>query len=166
MYRSKKNSSAPTIGRKITQRQNALRGRAIHAADPRHLVFYEPTLFAAFGAPYDFGKPGDSRSAISFHAYCLDPAVPAQAVPSALDVGELRSHLRVHLPEYMVPAMFVVLHALPLTPNGKIDRKSLPSPYEQASTPRAQYAAPASELETTLARFMRGDAVRVDKFRT
>ncbi|MCW2940988.1 MAG: endoglycoceramidase [Actinomycetia bacterium] len=54
---------------------------AIHAVDPRHLVFYEPTLFAAFGAPYDFGKPGDSRSAISFHAYCLDPAVPAQTVP-------------------------------------------------------------------------------------
>ena len=32
------------------------------------------------------------------------------------------------LPDYMVPADFVILPVLPLTPNGKIDRKALPKP--------------------------------------
>lgn len=40
--------------------------------------------------------------------------------------GNLRSSLRVALPEYMIPSSFVALEAMPLTPSGKIDRRSLP----------------------------------------
>jgi len=40
----------------------------------------------------------------------------------------LREHLRERLPDYMVPATFVVLPALPLTGSGKIDHQALPEP--------------------------------------
>ena len=87
---------------------------------------------------------------------------PAQATPTALDLGDLRSHLRAHLPEYMVPAAFVVMTALPLTPNGKIDRKALPTGQAQAPAQRAEYAAPTNDLEGTIVRIWQ-DLLGIDQ---
>ncbi|CAQ85107.1 MULTISPECIES: non-ribosomal peptide synthase/polyketide synthase [Photorhabdus] len=69
-------------------------------------------------------------------------------------VNNLRSHLSIILPDYMVPAAFVRLDAFPLTPNGKLDRRALPVPGEEDFA-RQVYAAPQGEIETILAAIWR-----------
>ncbi|ASS75376.1 hypothetical protein CIG75_10485 [Tumebacillus algifaecis] len=63
---------------------------------------------------------------------------------SAPTVSELREHLQVALPDYMVPSAFVYLSEFPLNPNGKIDRKRLPEP---EWTSEEGYAAPRTQVE-------------------
>ncbi|MEK2479712.1 non-ribosomal peptide synthetase, partial [Streptomyces noursei] len=55
----------------------------------------------------------------------------AYLVPSdnaAINPSHVRERLAGELPDYMIPAAFVILETLPLTPNGKVDRKALPAP--------------------------------------
>ncbi|OEV13581.1 amino acid adenylation domain-containing protein [Streptomyces nanshensis] len=58
-----------------------------------------------------------------------------------LDPAALRDELAAHLPQFMVPALFVRIDRVPLTPNGKADRRALPSPQ---AAPRAEEAERAS----------------------
>jgi non-ribosomal peptide synthase protein (TIGR01720 family) len=52
-------------------------------------------------------------------------AYVAHSSDIAPDAGELRRHLQGKLPDYMIPAEFVLLADLPRTANGKIDRRAL-----------------------------------------
>ncbi|KZN55996.1 non-ribosomal peptide synthetase, partial [Pseudoalteromonas luteoviolacea] len=61
----------------------------------------------------------------------------------------VREQLRKTLPDYMVPAAFVVLEALPLNTNGKLDRNALPEPDLDRLT--VEYSAPQTETEKALA---------------
>ncbi len=69
---------------------------------------------------------------------------------SELSLGELRQQLAANLPDYMLPAAFVVLPSLPLNANGKLDRSLLPVPDTDISLGR-EYQAPQGEAETALA---------------
>ena len=68
----------------------------------------------------------------------------------APDVDELRRQLKARLPEYMVPAAFVVCASLPLTVNGKVDRRALPVPVGERVAEDG-YVAPRGAAEQVLA---------------
>lgn len=65
------------------------------------------------------------------------------------DAATLRSQLKQHVPDYMVPSAFIAIEQIPLTPNGKINRKALPSP-EAKHLERDSYTPPRDELEASL----------------
>jgi hypothetical protein len=65
-------------------------------------------------------------------------------------VPDLRRHLAAALPDYMVPAAFVLLPALPLTANGKVDRRALPDPVAAPAARGADYVAPRTPTEEKL----------------
>jgi amino acid adenylation domain-containing protein len=85
--------------------------------------------------------PGDKRLV----AYVVSDAQQPASGP------ELRAHLREKLPEYMIPAAFVMLDKLPVTPNNKIDRHALPA--LDATRPHLDqtFVAPRTELEQIIA---------------
>ncbi|MGC4792029.1 amino acid adenylation domain-containing protein [Micromonospora sp. DT178] len=86
-------------------------------------------------------QPGEKG--LVAYLVCRDGTPPA--------VAELRAHLRDRLPDYMVPAQWMVLDALPLTTSKKVDRRALPAPTPvRADTGRA-YEAPRTPLEEAVA---------------
>ena len=85
-------------------------------------------------------NPGDKRLV----AYLI------AAAGKKLDVELLRSELKEKLPEYMVPARFVIVEAFPMTTSGKVDRKALPAPPIEHEGSTAS-VAPRNELESRLA---------------
>ncbi|BAY60048.1 amino acid adenylation domain-containing protein [Calothrix brevissima NIES-22] len=68
-----------------------------------------------------------------------------------IPVKTLRAFLGEKLPEFMIPAAFVILDNLPLTPNGKVDRRSLPVPEVTIWESESEYIAPRTVVEEVLA---------------
>ncbi|MCP4157039.1 MAG: hypothetical protein GY757_55515, partial [bacterium] len=73
---------------------------------------------------------------------------PPDAAEPMENTGHYRDYLSQNLPEYMVPAYFVILDKIPLTTTGKIDRRALPK-HKIAAT--GTYNAPRDEKEEKLA---------------
>jgi amino acid adenylation domain-containing protein len=79
-------------------------------------------------------QPGDRRLA----AYLV---AARELAPGDLAPARLRERLRQSLPEYMIPAAFVLLQGLPRTATGKVDRRALPAPATGQGAPDGQAAS-------------------------
>jgi amino acid adenylation domain-containing protein len=94
----------------------------------------------------------------SFVTACSDDSgetrLIAYVVPVAnerLSADELRRFLADHLPEFMVPSVFVSIAGLPFTAHGKVDRAALPSPTSENILHDGSSETPQSEIEQWLA---------------
>ncbi|EZP30954.1 non-ribosomal peptide synthase/polyketide synthase [Pseudomonas sp. RIT288] len=116
--------------------QVKIRGLRIELGEIQaHLAHVDGVREAAVLARADVA--GDQRLVAYYSGECLEN-------------DQLRSQMLKHLPDYMVPAVFVHLPALPLSPNGKLDRQALPAPDQTALLTR-EYEAPIGEVETVIA---------------
>nr|QEO74614.1 condensation domain-containing protein [uncultured bacterium] len=119
--------------------QVKVRGFRIELSEIENLLLGHPAIAAAAVSLQE------RESAKSLVAYVVPHAGPA------VSTSELRRYLQQHLPEYMVPSVYMILEELPLTPNGKVDRKSLPVPDGAQPEFEHEYVMPQNEVEEILA---------------
>ena len=126
-----------------------------------HFVGRNDSLLKLRGFRIDLGDvecalrqvPGVFDACVSLHRGRLGDGLVAYVATEVADgatAATVEAGLRERLPDYMVPAAFVMLEQLPRTPNGKIDRKALPAPDDRAEG-AAAYEPPASEIERSIA---------------
>ncbi|WP_085316157.1 non-ribosomal peptide synthetase [Derxia lacustris] len=118
--------------------QLKLRGFRIEPAEIEARLLALPGIAAAVVLARADGPGG----AVRLVAYV------AGSGPERPDPRALRRALADSLPDYMVPAAFVVLDALPVNTAGKLDRSALPAPEAPAEADRV---APVGDLEERLA---------------
>jgi amino acid adenylation domain-containing protein len=122
-------------------------------------------------------EPGEIEAALTAHAAIREAVVVLRGdsplrerlvayvvfrTGQDLTTSELREHLRLSLPDYMIPSVFLTIDALPWTLNGKIDRRALPDPFRSGSMASSDYVAPAAGAEQVIAQIW-ADALAVER---
>ena len=120
--------------------QVKVRGHRIELGEIEVALLSHPALSRAVVIVRE-DQPGDQRLV----AYVV-AAQPQQAPTSAA----VREHLKLSLPDYMLPQHLVALDAIPLLPNGKVNRHALPAPVASAATKAAAQTSKAVQQDDTL----------------
>jgi len=171
-------ASAADLVRRLEDSEDALTaGDLRHAADRAPFAAIDPEdLWAmtddvpyivevswAQGYPdgaYDvvFRRAGTSDGAAGLPSQLAVPSTrgaytnrPHHASSDQQLIPQVRTFLQARLPDYMLPASYVVLDELPLTPNGKVDLSALPAPDTDRPPLGHSYVAPRTALERVLA---------------
>ena len=63
---------------------------------------------------------------------------------------EIKEALKISLPTYMVPNVYITMDTFPLTPNGKTDRKQLPVPDVRRMPSESDFTAPYTPVQELL----------------
>jgi amino acid adenylation domain-containing protein len=137
------------IGRR--DQQVKIRGHRIELGEIESVLLTHPAVSEAIViAPEE--SSGERRRLI---AYVVPRSMPWQKqaeTPAAVEqriIPQLRSYLKNHLPDYMLPGTFVFLDRFELTPSGKINRAILPAPV-QTKVAAGDYLAPRTPTEKLL----------------
>ncbi len=77
-------------------------------------------------------------------------------------IEDIREKLKEKLPEFMIPAAFIIMDAFPLTPSGKVNRKALPKPEQSDLDLAASITAPRTPEEELMAGIW-SDILHTDK---
>jgi mycobactin peptide synthetase MbtE len=100
--------------------QVKIRGFRIELGEIAAAIAVDPSVGQAVVVASDL--PGLGKSLVGY----LTPAERGDL--ESVDVQRIKARVAAALPEYMVPAGYVVLDEIPITAHGKIDRRALPDP--------------------------------------
>ncbi|BBX10432.1 non-ribosomal peptide synthetase [Mycolicibacterium aichiense] len=117
--------------------QVKIRGFRIELGEVAAAVTVDPSVGNAVVVAADLPQLGKSLV-----------AYVAPAAGDVVDVERIRIRVAAALPDYMIPAAYVVVDEIPVTANGKLDRAALPAP---EIGPVVDYRAPVTETERTVA---------------
>ncbi len=154
LARRRRDGDVEFLGR--ADHQIKLRGFRIELGDIESALMAHPSVREAvvLVTPAVGDAAGrDARRLVAF------AAVASEGRPEA---DELRAHLAARLPEYMVPALVVLLDALPQSPNGKVDRKALARLTPSVAEPSEDYEGPRTATEELLVRVW-GEVLGVER---
>jgi amino acid adenylation domain-containing protein len=134
-------------------RQAKIRGQRVELDEISSILTGHPSIAFAT-AVANLSEEGENRLV----AYIL----PKKNV-HVPTVRDLQRHLLRSLPAYMIPAMFVRLHALPLSLNGKLDLAMLAQPTDSNLLERGAERAPltpiAEKLLTMVQELLKNDGI-------
>jgi acyl carrier protein len=130
--------------------QVKVRGFRIELGEIEHALQSIPDVLRAAVVVH---QDGEDQNIIAY-------LVPVPGVP--LTPAELRGVLLQTLPDYMIPAAFVMIDAMPMTPNGKLDRKALPAPDFAVVRKTRDSVPPSTNTEIALARIWES-LLKIDK---